>query len=306
MQNQTFSTLLLILATAMACAQSASAPQPPVAEKIHTEKPINGATLVDDYAWLRERSSPQVRQYLEAENAYAEAVTASQKPFAEKLYQETLSHIKQSDTTVPYQKHGYWYYSRTEEGKQYPVLCRKKETLSAPEEIMLDVNQLAQGEKFMALGAAEVSDDSRLLAYTTDNVGFRQYRLHVKNLQTGKLLNDTAERVDGVTWAADNKTIFYTTEDAVTKRADPVRRHQIGTPSHPDPIAFHEKDERYPVGIDRTRDGRYVELSSESHITSEVQVLPAARPTSAWQMIEPRTEGGQDSVDEGNGLFYIR
>jgi oligopeptidase B len=187
MRNQTFSALLLTLATTMVSAQSAPAPQPPVAEKIHTEKPINGAVLVDDYVWLRERSSPQVRQYLEAENAYAEAVTASQKPFAEKLYQETLSHIKQSDTTVPYQKHGYWYYSRTEEGKQYPVLCRKKETLSAPEEIMLDVNQLAQGEKFMALGAAQVSDDSNLLAYTTDNVGFRQYKLHIKDLRTGKL-----------------------------------------------------------------------------------------------------------------------
>ena len=129
----------LILATATAFAQSASAPKPPIADKIHTEKPINGAVLVDNYGWLRERSNPRVREYLEAENAYAEQLTADEKPLAEKLYNETLSHIKQTDTSVPYRKHGYWYYSRTEEGKQYPVLCRKKETLSAPEEVSLNM-----------------------------------------------------------------------------------------------------------------------------------------------------------------------
>ncbi len=165
-------TTLLVL-TITAYGQSDSTPTPPVVEKIHTERSINGAVLIDDYAWLRQRANPKVRAYLEAENAYAEQVTAEEKPFAEKLYNETLSHIKQTDTSVPYRQRGYWYYTRTEEGKQYPILCRKKETLSAPEEVMLDVNQLAQGEKFMSLGAAEVSDDSNLLAFTTDNVGFR-------------------------------------------------------------------------------------------------------------------------------------
>jgi oligopeptidase B len=185
MRFPALSAVVLILATTTAFAQNASAPKPPIADKIHTEKPINGAVLVDDYGWLRERSNPRVREYLEAENAYAEQLTADEKPLAEKLYNETLSHIKQTDTSVPYRKHGYWYYSRTEEGKQYPVLCRKKETLTAPEEVMLDVNELAQGEKFMSLGAAQVSDDSNLLAFTTDNVGFRQYRLHLKDLRTG-------------------------------------------------------------------------------------------------------------------------
>src|SRR5271169_3899362 len=143
------SSAMLVLATAGALAQNAPAPKPPVADKIHTEKPINGAVLVDDYAWLRERASPKVHAYLEAENAYAEQVTADEKPLAEKLYNETLSHIKQTDDSVPYFKRGYWYYSRTEEGKQYPTLCRKKGTLAAPEEVMLDVNELAKGEKFM-------------------------------------------------------------------------------------------------------------------------------------------------------------
>jgi oligopeptidase B len=151
-----------MLGTATTFAQSASAPKPPVAEKIRTERPINGAVLVDDYAWLRERSNPQVRQYLELENAYAEQVTASEKPFAEKLYSETLSHIKQSDTSVPYRKRGYWYYLRTEEGKQYPVLCRKKETLSSPEEVMLDYDNVT-ATAYPAILVQTSFDDSQVM-----------------------------------------------------------------------------------------------------------------------------------------------
>jgi oligopeptidase B len=306
MQNQVLVSLLFLSAAVAASAQSTPAPAPPIAKKIHVEKPLNGSVLVDDYGWLRERDSPEVHQYLEAENAYAEGSTADEKPFADKLYQETLSHIKQTDTTVPYRKNGYWYYRRLEEGKQYPVLCRKKATLSAPEEVMLDVNEMAKGEKFMSLGAVEPSDDSNLLAYTTDNVGFRQYKLHIKDLRSGKVMADTAERVDGLAWAADNKTLFYATEDAQTKRSDLVHRHVVGTDTAADPIVFNEKDERYDVGVDRTRDGKFIMLNSESHVTSEVQFLPASSPDSPWQILQPRSEGIQYYVDEGNGLLYIR
>ncbi len=297
---------MLMLAAVTTFAQSGSAPKPPAAEKIHTEKPINGTVLVDDYGWLRERTNPRVREYLEAENAYAEQVTADEKPFAEKLYNETLSHIKQTDTSVPYRKHGYWYYSRTEEGKQYPVLCRKKETLSAPAEVMLDVNELAQGEKFMSLGASEVSDDSNLLAFTTDNVGFRQYKLHVKDLRTGKRLPDTAERVDSVIWAADNKTLFYSTEDAQTKRGNLVHRHVLGTDATTDPVVFDEKDERYDVYVSRTRDGKYLLIHSESHMTTEEKFVAADAPARDWKTIEPRKEGTRYYADEANDVFYIR
>lgn len=306
MRNRAFSVFLPLLGVASIFAQDTTTPTPPVAERIHTEKPINGAVLVDDYAWLRERTSPKVRAYLEAENAYAEQITAAQKPLADKLYSETLSHIKQTDTSVPYRKHGYWYYSRTEEGKQYPVLCRKKETLSAAEEIILDVNQLAQGEKFMALGDVRISDDSNLLAYTTDNVGFRQYKLHVKDLRAGKLLPDTAERVDSVIWAADNKTLLYSTEDAVTKRSNLIHRHLLGTDATTDPVVLDEKDERYDVSVDRTRDGKYMTIQAESHVTTEQRFLAADSPTGPWKIIEPRKEGVKYYVDEGNGTFYIR
>jgi oligopeptidase B len=304
MRNSGVSVFLLALAASSASAQTI--PTPPIADKIHTEKQINGAVLVDDYAWLRERSNPNVVKYLEAENAFAEQVTAAQKPLAEKLYTETLSHIKQTDTAVPYRKRGYWYYTRTEEGKQYPILCRKKETLTAPEEIMLDVNQLAQGEKFMSLANATVSDDSNLLAYATDNVGFRQYKLHIKDLRTGKLLPDTADRVDSIAWAADNKTIFYSTEDEQTKRSNLVHRHVLGTDSSTDPLIYNEKDERYDVDVDRTRDGRYLFIGSSSHVTSDQSFLPADTPNAEWKIIEPRKEGVRYTADEANGLFYIR
>jgi oligopeptidase B len=305
MRFRGLSAVVLTLTPVIGVCASVPPPPAPVAQKIHIEKPINGAVLVDDYGWLRERTNPRVREYLEAENAYAEQMTAGEKPFAEKLYNETLSHIKQTDTTVPYHKHGYWYYSRTEEGKQYPVLCRKKETLSAPEEVMLDVNQLAQGEKFMALGTTAVSDDSSLLAFTTDNVGFRQYKLHVKDLRTAKVLPDTAERVDSVIWAADNKTLFYTTEDQQTKRSDLIHRHVLGTDAAADPVVFHEKDERYDLELERTRDDKYLLMESGSHVTSEMKFLPADTPTGEWKIIEPRKEGIRYSADEANDVFYI-
>ena len=306
MKKRHLSFALVATITTSALAQSASAPTPPIAERIHTEKPINGAVLTDDYAWLRERTNPRVVKYLEAENAFAEQSTSDEKPFAEKLYSETLSHIKQTDTAVPYRKRGYWYYTRTEEGKQYPILCRKKETLSAPEEMMLDVNELAQGEKFMSVANAEVSDDNNLLAYLSDNVGFRQYKLHVKNLRTGKILSDTAERVDSIAWAADNKTIFYSTEDAQTKRGNLVHRHMLGADPAVDPVIYEEKDERYDVYVNRTRDNRYLVMASESHVTTEERFLAANSPNGEWKILEPRKEGVRYYVDEANGLFYIR
>jgi oligopeptidase B len=306
MRSHLFCLAAWLLATTVAHAQDTPAPKPPVADKIHKEKPINGAVLTDDYGWLREKTNPRVVAYLEAENAYAEAMTAAQKPLAEKLYQETLSHIKQSDTSVPYHLHGYWYYSRTEDAKQYRIFCRKKGTLAAPEEVMLDVNALAQGEKFMALGLFKVSDDSSLLAYTIDNVGFRQYKLHVKDLRTGKLLPDTAERVVSLTWGADNHTLFYTTEDVQTKRSDLLHRHTLGTDTATDPIVYNEKDERYSLDVTRTRDEKYLLLTTGSHVTTEVRFLPADAPTAAWQLIEPRHEGVEYYVDEARGLFYLR
>src|SRR6266550_1276151 len=195
-------------------------PTPPMAEKKPKTTTIHGDTLVDNYFWLREKTNPQVIEYLRGEDAYAEAAMKPTAALREKLYKEMLSHIKQTDVNVPYRWGNYFYYTRTEEGKQYPIFCRKHGSLDAKEELLLDENELAKGQKFMNVGAFVPSDDGNLLAFSTDNTGYRQYTLQIKNLQSGELFPENIERVDNVVWATDNKTMFYVTEDAVTKRND--------------------------------------------------------------------------------------
>src|SRR5205085_1065293 len=197
----------------------AGAPQPPMAEKKPKTTNIHGVTLVDDYFWMREKTNPSVLAHLQAENAYAEAVMKPTAALQDKLYNEMLSHIKQTDTNVPYRWGNYFYYTRTEEGKQYPIFCRKKGSTEAAEEIVIDENELAKGQKFMSVGLFVPSDDGNLLAYSTDNTGYRQYTLQVKDLRTGQLFPERIERVDNLAWANDNKTFFYVTEDQLTKRS---------------------------------------------------------------------------------------
>lgn len=223
--------------------------------------------MSDNYFWLREKSNPQVIKYLEAENAYTEAMTKGLKPFEDALYQEMVSHIKETDWSVPVRRGGYYYYSRTEEGKQYPIECRKKGSLEAKEEVLLDLNELGKGRNFVGLGAFVVSDDQNLLAYTLDYVGYRQFTLHVKDLRGGATLPDTIERVDSVAWAADNETLFLVTEDAVTKRPNRALRHTLGQNGF-EPL-YEEKDETFQISMQKTRDKRYLLLSAESTDTTE-------------------------------------
>jgi oligopeptidase B len=187
-------------------------PQPPVTPIIERKETRHGTVVVDNYYWLRDKSNPKVTKYLEEENAYTEAMTKPLKPFEDALYNEILSHIKQTDLSVPVRRGDYYYYSRTEEGKQYPIECRKKGGREAKEEVLLDLNVLGQWKKFVGLGAFVVSDDQNLLAYTIDYVGYRQFTLQVKDLRTGETLPDTLERVDSIAWAADNHTLFLTTD----------------------------------------------------------------------------------------------
>src|SRR5215472_5447311 len=215
------SLISLLLAAVLrlpAADDSAPLPAPPVAKKVPKVTEVNGRKMVDNYFWLRDKKNPEVKSYLEAENAYTDAVMKPTEAFQKNLYDEMLSRIKETDVEVPYKEGNYFYYVRTEAGKQYPIRCRKKGSTDAPEEVVLDVNELAKGQTFMSLGAFSVSDDGNLLAYTTDNTGFRQFNLAVKDLRTGKALPDHAERVGSVVWANDNKSIFYTIEDETTKR----------------------------------------------------------------------------------------
>src|SRR5712671_4443605 len=267
-------TLILAFVLALPAADtSSSLPAPPVAKKEPKVTAINGQKLVDNYFWLRDKKNPDVKAYLDAENVYSDAVMKPTEPLQKKLYDEMLSRIKETDIEVPYKEGEYFYYLRTEAGKQYGIRCRKKGSLNAPEEVVLDVNELAKGQKFMSLGAYNVSDDGNLLAYTTDNTGFRQFTLAVKDLRTGKLLADHAERVDSVAWANDNKTIFYTTEDAVSKRSNQFYRHNVGT-AGPDTLVYEEKDERFDIGVGKARSKTYLVLFAASHTTSEARYIP--------------------------------
>jgi oligopeptidase B len=232
---------------------------------------------------MRDKSSPELIAHLEAENKYALSVMAPTEELQAKLYAEMLSHIKETDESVPYRDHGWYYYTRTVEGSQYPIHCRRQAVgagydESEPEHVLLDVNKLAEGQPFMSVGGMSVSRDGYLLAYSTDNTGFRQYTLYVRDLRTGNDLADTAERVGSLAWAADSQTLFYTTEDEVTKRHDHLFRHRLGDVLAQDVVVYEELDERFNLGVGRTRDGKYLLMEAGSHTTNECRFLGAGEP----------------------------
>ena len=285
--------------------------RPPQARQEPTPTTLHGHTLEDNYRWMRDKSSPELLDHLESENAYTRSVMAPTEELQATLYKQMLSHIKETDESVPFREHGWFYYVRTMEGSQYPIHCRRLATgakfdASQPEEILLDVNKLAEDQPFMAVGTMTVSPDGWILAYATDNTGFRQYTMHVRDLKTGVDLSDSAERVGSIAWAADSKTLFYTTEDAITKRHDHLWRHRLGDPSTEDAVILEEKDERFNLGVGKTRDGRYLLMESGSHTTSETSYLSAETPGGVFLVIAPRVDEQEYSVDHRDGLFYIR
>jgi len=284
---------------------SDSAPTPPVAKKAPKVTEINGRKLVDDYFWLRDKPNPEVKAYLESENAYTDAVMKPTEPFQKKLYDEMLSRIKETDAEVPYQEGQHLYYTRTEVGKQYPIYCRRKGSMETAEEVLLDINELAQGRAFMSVSRFVPSPDGNLLAYSYDDTGFRQYKLAVKDLQTGKLLSDHAERVGSVVWANDNKTIFYTQEDDVSKRQYRLYRHIAGTDGH-DTLVYEEKDERFNLEAFKTRSSAYIFALSGSHTTSEARYISADQPVAEFKVLEPRKQDVEYFPDHNGDSFYIR
>lgn len=278
--------------------------QPPPTEKKPKITEINGDRLVDNYFWLREKANPAVIAHLEAENAYTDAVMKPTVALQGKLYTEILSHIKQTDRNVPYRWGNHFYYTRTVKGKQYPIYCRKQGSQDASEEILLDLNELAKGQKFMSVGSFAPSDDGTLLAYSTDNTGYRQYTLQIKNLGTGELLPEKIERVDDLAWATDNKTLFYVTEDAVTKRNDKMFRHVLGSDKYD--LLYDEKDELFDIGVQRSRDKAVIMLAAASKTSTEFRYIPADNPEAAWKTIIARQADHEYDVEHRGDLFYIR
>jgi oligopeptidase B len=276
---------------------------PPIARKVPRETTIHGFTLTDDYHWLRGKDDPQVIAHLEAENAYTESVLAHLKPLEDTIYAEMLGRIKQTDLSVPARKGEYWYYSRTEEGKQYPYLCRRRGSMDADEQVLLDLNAMAEGHPFLSLGAYVVSDDANWLAYSVDTTGYRQYTLYVKDLRSGALSNERIERTGSVVWAADNRTILYSTEDPVSKRSEKLWRHAVGAAASD--LVFDETDELFDVGVTRSLDRAAIFVVSYARTSREYRYIPADDPMAAPRVLVAREPGHEYEADHYDGQFYI-
>ncbi len=299
--------LVAVLALAFAACTQKAEVKPPVAKKVPKELTMHGDTRIDNYYWLNERENPEVIAYLEAENAYKDAMMEHTKPLQDKLFEEIKSKIKQQDESVPYKKNGYYYYTRTVVEKEYYVSCRKKESLEAPEEVLLDVNQMAEGFDYYAIGGSSVSTDNKILAYGVDTVSRRNYTIYFKNLETGELLADQIPMTTGgATWANDNKTVFYMLKDSVTLRSEKVMKHVLGTPVSSDVEVFYEADETFNAFVYKTKSEKYLIIGSESTLTSEFRFLDANTPNGEFKIIQPRTRGLEYAVDHFGDYFYIR
>jgi oligopeptidase B len=277
----------------------------PAAKRQPTVLEHHGDARVDEWYWLRDRDDPDTIAYLEAENAYTEAMTAHLAPLREQLYEEIVARIQETDLSVPVRKGEHWYYSRTVEGLQYPIRCRRTGAEDAPEQVLLDENALAADHEYFSLGAFSPSPNHRLLGYSTDFDGDEVFTIRVRDLATGEDLPDEITGAHyGATWALDGATLFYTVlNDA--KRPWRVYRHQLGTGQDDDVLVFEEPDEAFYVGIERTRDDRFLVISLDSKITSEAWVLEADDPTGAFRVVEPRRPGIEYGLDHHGEHFLI-
>ena len=289
--------------------KAAPGPRPPVARKEHTERVLFGKTLVDDYAWMRNKTAPEVVAHLNAENDYAAAMTAGDAPLQKTLEDEMRARVNEDDATPPVKDGAWLYYRRYEKGKQYAIHCRKRASepsARAREEIVLDVNELAKNEKFVDVEEMHVTDDGNVLAYATDTAGFRQYVLKTRDLRTGKDGTEAIPRANYLAWAKDGKTLLYVTEDAQTKRPNKLFRHTVGTDAAKDTLVYEERDERFDLELERTRSRAFFVVTSQSRTTTEVRVIDAGAPAAAPRVVAPREPGHEYYVDHRGDAFYIR
>ncbi len=300
---------LLFMTAFTMTAHAADLPTPPdAARKLHVVKAPHGAERVDEYYWMRDdtRKDPAMLAYLAAENAYADALMAPLKPLQHKLYDEVVARIKQDDSSVPYRERGYWYYTRFETGQDYPVHARRKGSMDAAEEVLLDVNAMAAGKDYYAVGARDISQDNRMLAYADDSNGRRQYTIRFKDLTTGKTFPDAIPGSSGsMAWADDNKTLFYVENDPETLLTTRVKKHVLGTDSKDDALVYEEADDTYYMGIGRSRDDRYILIMLHSTVSNETRYAPAAHPQ-GFAVLAPRERDVEYDADHFNDRWVIR
>lgn len=280
--------------------------QPPVADKKPTNLEKHDDIRVDDYFWLNERENPEVIDYLERENDYNEKMTAHTEKFQKTLFDEMKSRIKEDDSSVPYKLNGYWYLTRFEKGKDYPIYSRKKETLEAEEEILFDCNKEAEGHSYYKLAGLNISPDNKLAAFGVDTVSRRKYTIKIKNIETGEVYPETIETTTGgSTWAADSKTLFYTKKDEETLRSNKIYRHVLGTPVSEDVEVFNETDDTFNTFVYKTKSKKYLVIGSSSTLTSEYRILRADNPTGEFEVFQPRTRGLEYGIAHYEDHFYI-
>jgi len=278
---------------------------PPVAKRIPVERTRHGETVVDEYAWLRDRDDPDTTAYLEAENAHTAQVMAPTKALQDELFEEIRSRILETDLTVPARKGSWWYYTRTEEGRQYPIHCRSRSEAGDDEVVVLDQNAVAGESEFFALGAFDITPDARLLAYSTDYAGGELHTMRFRDLESGADLDDELEGTYyGTAWAADSTTFFYVRPDDAM-RPYQLWRHRLGTPANDDVLVFEEPDERFFLSVGTTKDDRFVVLHLGSKVTDEVHVLPTDDPTGEFRVVEPRQQDVEYSLEHWRDRFYI-
>ncbi len=281
--------------------------KPPVAKIVPKQLEKHGNVRTDNYYWLRERDNPEVIAYLKAENEYTQAMTAHTKELEEKIFGEFKARIRQTDISVPYLDNGYYYYQRTQEGKDYPVYCRRKGSLDAAEEVVLDVNEVGAGHKFCSVQRPDISTDTKIAAYAVDTVGRRFYTIRFKNLATGEALPDVIPDTTGnVVWANDNKTLFYAKQHPTTLRSYQIYRHTLGTGSAKDALVFEEKDETFSCHVSKTKSRKYILIDSHQTLSTEYRYLDAANPAGAFKVFLPRQRDHEYSVDHIGNDFYIR
>ncbi|GGD23766.1 S9 family peptidase [Flavobacterium orientale] len=279
---------------------------PPLAAKKDTVLEKHGDKRLDSYFWLNDRENPEVIQYLKDENEYYQQMTTHTQAFQKDLFEEMKARIKEDDESVPYLYNGYYYITRFEKGKEYPIFSRKKGSLTAEEEILFNCNEMAKGQSYFNLGGLNISEDNKLASFSTDLVGRRIYTLQVKNLETGEILADKIKNVSGTAiWANDNKTLFYTTKDEVTLRSDKIHKHVLGTDVKNDVLVFHEKDETFNSYIAKTKSKKFLVINSSSTLTSEFQVLDANKPNDKFKVFQPRTRGLEYNISHFDDHFYI-
>ncbi len=294
----------LLFALIIGCGQSPP-PEPPIAKKEAKVDTMFGHVMTDNYFWLRDRDNPEVIAYLEAENAYTDSVMKHAKKLEDKIYNELKSRIIEDDKSVPARKGDYYYYYRTEEGKQYNIYCRKKGSVDAPEEVILDCNKLAEGKDYFNLGSYKVSPNANILAYAIDTSGSERYIIRFKNLDTGEEYGDAiSDAATSIAWANDNKTLFYMTRDEAW-RPYQLYRHVLGTAQANDKLLYEEVDERFWSGVGKSKSGKYIVLGIESKLTSEYRYLDADNPTGELKVFQKRKPGVEYSISNHGDEFYI-